>query len=66
MHAFVCLPVYLYMFVCTHCLFYFKGRNFREWKNFAIGKIREIFGINFRELAVFAFLARINFHEFMI
>ena len=32
----------------------------------ASGKIREIFGINFRELAVFAFLARINFREFMI
>ena len=25
----------------------------------------EIFGINFRELAVFAFLARINYREFM-
>ena len=30
-------------------------------ETFASGKIREIFGINFRELAVFAFLARINF-----
>ena len=35
-------------------------------ETFASGKIREIFGINFRELAVFAFLARINFREFMI
>ena len=33
---------------------------------FVSGKICEIFGINFRELAVFAFLARINFREFMI
>ena len=36
--------------------YYFKGRNFREWKNTR----------NFRELAVFAFLARINLREFMI
>ena len=35
-------------------------------ETFASGKIREIFGINFRELAVFTFLARINFREFMI
>ena len=35
-------------------------------ETFASGKTREIFGINFRELAVFAFLARINFREFMI
>ena len=35
-------------------------------ETFASGKIREMFGINFRELAVFAFLARINFREFMI
>ena len=35
-------------------------------ETFASGKIREIFGINFRELAAFAFLARINFREFMI
>ena len=35
-------------------------------ETFASGKIREIFGINFRVLAVFAFLARINFREFMI
>ena len=42
-----------------------KEENFVE-ETFASGKIRKIFGINFRELAVFAFLARINFPEFMI
>ena len=42
-----------------------KEETFAE-ETFASGKIREIFGINFRELAVFAFLARINFREFMI
>ena len=35
-------------------------------ETFSSGNIREIFGINFRELAVFAFLARINFREFMV
>ena len=35
-------------------------------ETFASGNIREIFGINFRELFVLAFLARINFREFMI
>ena len=35
-------------------------------ETFASEKISDIFGINFRELAVFAFLARINFREFMI
>ena len=34
-------------------------------ETFASGKIRKNFGINFCELAVFAFLARINFREFM-
>ena len=42
-----------------------KEKTFVE-KTFVSGKIREIFGMNFRELAVFAFLVKINFHEFMI
>ena len=40
--------------------------NTLKEETLASGKIREIFGINFRELAVFAFLAKINFREFMI
>ena len=35
-------------------------------ETFGSGKILEILGINFHELAIFAFLARINFREFMI
>ena len=42
-----------------------RGETLAE-ETFASGKIREIFGINFRQLAVFTFLARINFREFMI
>ena len=62
----------LCIFECNCCfscckvqLYTLKEETFAE-ETFASGKIREIFGINFRELAVFAFLARINFREFMI
>ena len=40
--------------------------NSLKEETFASGKIRQIFGINFRELAAFCILARINFREFMI
>ena len=39
-----------------------KEETFAE-ETLANGKIREISGINFCELAVFAFLARINFRD---
>ena len=35
-------------------------------ETFASGKIREIFGRNFRQLANFGFFARIIFREFML
>ena len=38
--------------------------NTLKEETFASGKIREIFGRNFRELANFAFFARIIFREF--
>ena len=54
------------VYTFENCLVLIGMLHTLKEETFASEKIREIFGINFRELAACAFLARINFREFMI